>query len=103
MVEKILVGKKSDFTEGAMKKVEAQGKAVLFTNIGGVISAINNTCSHRGGPLDEGAIEGEEVTCPWHGAKFNVCSGKVSGDTPWGRDQETFAVVLDGENVYLSI
>lgn len=103
MAEKILVGKKSGFTEGATKKVEAQGKVILLTNISGVISAINNTCSHRGGPLDEGSLEGEEVTCPWHGAKFNVCSGKVSPDTPWGHDQETFSVIIEGEDVYLEM
>ena len=37
------------------------------------------TCTHRGGPLSEGEVEGHVVTCPWHGAKFDITSGEVLG------------------------
>ena len=42
-------------------------------------SALDNTCTHRGGPLTEGEISGHEVTCPWHGARFDVRTGEVVG------------------------
>jgi 3-phenylpropionate/trans-cinnamate dioxygenase ferredoxin subunit len=43
----------------------------------GKFHAIDNICTHRGGPLSEGELEGDEVTCPWHGAKFKVSTGEV--------------------------
>lgn len=103
MAEKVRVAKKSDISEGGMKKVEAKGRVILLANISGEIFAINNTCSHRGGPLDEGTLEDATVTCPWHAAKFDTRTGKVSSETPWAHDQEKFPVILEGEDVFVEI
>ena len=59
--------------------VEVNGTEIALFNLQGNFYAINNTCPHRGGPLSEGEIEGEQVTCPWHGAIFNIKSGEVLG------------------------
>jgi nitrite reductase/ring-hydroxylating ferredoxin subunit len=53
--------------------------AVLVTRIGGRVYAIANTCSHAGGPLNEGSLDGDVVTCPWHGSRFCVRDGRVEG------------------------
>jgi nitrite reductase/ring-hydroxylating ferredoxin subunit len=45
--------------------VEVQGKKIALFNLDGKFHAIDNTCTHRGGPLSEGELEGDEVTCPW--------------------------------------
>jgi nitrite reductase/ring-hydroxylating ferredoxin subunit len=60
---------------GRSKQVMLNGKAIGLFNVGGTVYAIDDTCTHRGAPLWEGDLEGTEVTCPWHGARFDVTSG----------------------------
>jgi nitrite reductase/ring-hydroxylating ferredoxin subunit len=62
-----------------MKRVSASGMAVLMVRRGGQLHAISNVCSHAGGPLDEGSLDGDVVTCPWHGSRFDVRTGRVCG------------------------
>ncbi len=57
--------------------VEVEGKELALFKIGGEFYAIDNTCTHQGGPLSEGMIEDDEVECPWHGATFNIKTGQV--------------------------
>jgi nitrite reductase/ring-hydroxylating ferredoxin subunit len=52
------------------------GDAAVF-NVAGKLCATQAQCTHRGGPLSEGRLDGSTVTCPWHGAQFEVCSGAV--------------------------
>jgi nitrite reductase/ring-hydroxylating ferredoxin subunit/uncharacterized membrane protein len=73
------VGAPADFPEGQMRKVEVGGLDVLVVRLDGTLNAIVNTCTHAGGPLDEGTLEGDTVTCPWHGSKFSVRDGSVRG------------------------
>jgi nitrite reductase/ring-hydroxylating ferredoxin subunit len=49
---------------------------VAIFNIGGNFYAISNICAHQGGPLSEGILEGNVVTCPWHGWKYDVLNGR---------------------------
>jgi nitrite reductase/ring-hydroxylating ferredoxin subunit len=61
-----------------LRRVEVDGVPVVVARTsGGEICAIAATCSHLGGPLDEGAREGDAVVCPWHGSKFDLCTGEV--------------------------
>jgi len=62
---------------GSVKQFEHGSKAVAIANVDGELYAINGHCPHMQGPLGDGYLEGEVVTCPWHGAQFNVKSGKV--------------------------
>ncbi len=63
---------------GEMRRVTLDGTAVLLARAqSGRLCAIANTCSHLGGPLDEGSREGDVVTCPWHGSRFDLRSGRV--------------------------
>src|SRR2546425_614095 len=57
----------------------ARDKRIALFNVDGKFFALDNTCAHRGGPLAEGEISGHEVTCPWHGARFDVRTGQVVG------------------------
>ena len=70
----------SQLDAASMHRVEIAGETVLVTrSTGGDVCAIANTCSHFGGPLDEGEREGDIVVCPWHASRFDVCSGEVEG------------------------
>lgn len=63
---------------GGMRRVTLDGTAVLLARAqSGRLCAIANTCSHLGGPLDEGTRDGDVVTCPWHGSRFDICTGRV--------------------------
>lgn len=71
------VGSSSEFPEGRMVRVMSGDMPVLVVRLGGRLSAISASCSHAGGPLDEGSLEGDVVTCPWHGSRFCVSDGRV--------------------------
>lgn len=61
---------------GTMKSVTLEGKSVLVTNLNGKFYAIGGKCTHMGGDLSKGKLEGNIVTCPRHGSQFDVTTGK---------------------------
>ena len=70
------VAKVNEIHDGKMKHVEVDGKEVLMTNIGGKIYAIGDRCGHMNALLSMGNLTGTNVTCPFHGSKFDVVTGK---------------------------
>lgn len=90
--------------QGEMVKVEAQGKNILLVNYNNQIHAIENNCSHVGGPLDEGSLTENKVRCPWHGAEYDVLTGKATEDSNIpGLQQSKFRVEVKGEDIFLDI
>jgi nitrite reductase/ring-hydroxylating ferredoxin subunit len=79
MAEYMRVAKASEIEPGHARLVQVGGKHIAVFNIDGRFFAIDNTCTHRGGPLSEGEVSGHEVKCPWHGAKFDLRTGNVTG------------------------
>ncbi len=67
----------SEVEAGKSKEFEISGKKILVSNIDGRFYAIDALCSHMGGDLGKGKIEGNDVICPKHHAKFDVTTGKV--------------------------
>jgi nitrite reductase/ring-hydroxylating ferredoxin subunit len=61
---------------GAMKRVTAFGEHILLSNVGGKIYATQNDCGHQRASLARGKLEGSIVTCPLHGAQFDVTTGR---------------------------
>ncbi|MBI2822860.1 MAG: non-heme iron oxygenase ferredoxin subunit [Acidobacteria bacterium] len=78
-----VVGKKEEIQPGQARAVYVDGRRIAVFNVGGSFYAIDDTCTHRGGPLSEGEINGLEVTCPWHGAVFDLCTGKARDEGPY--------------------
>ena len=64
-----------DVKPGSGMVAEINGKILAVFNVDGTYHVIDNTCVHRGGPLGEGDVEGDVVTCPWHGWQYNVKTG----------------------------
>ncbi|HEY9871063.1 MAG TPA: non-heme iron oxygenase ferredoxin subunit [Candidatus Obscuribacterales bacterium] len=76
MTEFVKVARVSDVPAGGAKLVEANGQKIALFNVDGQLHAIGDSCTHKGGPLSDGFIEGTQVQCPWHGAKFDIKSGQ---------------------------
>ena len=71
------------------------GDVAVF-NVDGTFCATQARCTHRQGPLNEGKLDGSTVTCPWHGAQFNVCTGAVLRG-PARDPLKTYRVIVEGE------
>ena len=85
---------------GACKVVEAGGKAIALFNINGTFYALDNACTHRGGPLGAGRVDGRVVTCPWHGNRFDVTTGQVVTGT---RPVPAYAVHIQGDDILIDL
>lgn len=67
-----------DFPPGGSRVVDADDVMIAVFNLDGEYYAIEDVCTHDGGELASGAIEGEEIICPRHGARFNIKTGEVT-------------------------
>ncbi len=85
------VMKDDELKERKPVRVDVDDTAVLLVRIDGKINAITNTCTHLGGPLNEGKLEGDNIRCPWHGSLFCVTDGKVV-EAPATFDERVFDV-----------
>jgi nitrite reductase/ring-hydroxylating ferredoxin subunit len=92
------VANRDDLKEGAMLKVEVNGKQIVLSMVEGKVYAIDEICTHEGGPLDEGELNGYDLKCPWHYAVFDVRNGKVSDATVWATNLNSYTVKVDETN-----
>ena len=100
---KVMVGKASDIGEGKMTHVTAGGKEVLVANVGGNFYAIGNTCNHAGAELHEGELSGKELTCPWHGAKWDVTTGDLVWFPQKLKEIGKYKVTVEIGTVYVEV
>jgi nitrite reductase (NADH) small subunit len=98
----VKVGSTKDMAPGQGKLVEAGGKKIALFNVEGAYYAIDNTCSHRGGSLAEGELEGTNVTCPWHRAVFDVKTGEALGP-PAPKGVARYNVRVSGESIEVEV
>jgi nitrite reductase/ring-hydroxylating ferredoxin subunit len=98
MSKLVKVAETKDLLPGTGKVVEADGRSIALFNVAGTFYAIDNACTHEGGPLGEGELAAEVVTCPWHGAKFNVKTGAVL-EPPAREGVQSFPVKIQGNDV----
>ena len=103
------VANKSEIGTGKMKKVTLNGREILIANVEGTYYAVDNLCTHFAGDLSEGVLEGNVVTCPNHGSRFDVTTGKVFSPPaePLGRpdieDLQTYSVKIEDQSIMLKL
>ena len=96
------VARASEIAPGTMTLVDVDGEEVVIANSEGKFFAFSNACTHVGGPLVEGELEGDTVTCPWHATVFNVASGAALQGP--GRDPvPTYQLRVEGDDIQIAI
>ena len=101
MAEFQTVAKASEIAPGTMKLVTVADDDVVVANVDGNFFAFGNACTHVGGPLVEGELSGDRVTCPWHGTIFDVKSGAALQGP--GRDPvATYEVRVEGDDIQVA-
>ena len=96
MAEFLKVVGTQDVPAGQGKMVKVGGKHIALFNVEGNYYAIDDTCTHKGGPLSDGKVTDGKVTCPWHGGTFDVITGEAVGPpAPIGVSRYNVRVVGD--------
>jgi nitrite reductase/ring-hydroxylating ferredoxin subunit len=98
----VKIAETTEVPPGTARAVDVEGRAVALFNIDGTYYAIDGTCTHRGGPLSEGEVDGTVVTCPWHGARYDVTTGQVLGP-PASKGVARYSVRVDGNDVKIEL
>ena len=96
----VRVARTRDIAPGELLRVEVAGRLVCLANVDGVMYAVDDECTHIGGALSDGELEGCVLTCPVHLARFDVRDGRVLRG-PAREDVRTHAVRVEGEDVLI--
>ncbi len=94
----VKVAETKDVQTSQMKEVQIDGQNVCVANVEGKYYAIGNVCTHEGGPLADGILEGYEVECPWHQSRFDVRTGEVTSP-PASESEPTYEIKVDGNSI----
>ena len=98
----VKVADKKNVPSGAGTCVEVNGKRIALFNVDDQFYAIDDECTHAGGTLSEGVVEGTKVTCPWHGAQFDIKTGEVLA-APAFDGVKSYPVKVEGEDIKIEI
>ncbi len=93
-----VVARVGEIGPGQKKVVEVGGVPVVLVNLDGEFFAVEDICTHDGGPLGEGDLEGHQIICPRHGARFDVRTGAVLA-MPAFEPVPTYAVRVEGDDI----
>jgi 3-phenylpropionate/trans-cinnamate dioxygenase ferredoxin subunit len=98
----IKVATRGELPRGGKKLAEVDGRAIAVFNVDDKFYAIDDVCTHDGGPLAEGELIGCEIECPRHGARFDVRTGRPLC-MPAIESVAVHAVELRGEDIYVAL
>ena len=88
----------SDIPVGEVRVVQCGPRSLAISNVDGTIYAIDNRCTHDGGPLGEGRLRNGRILCPRHGAAFDAKTGRVLS-LPAVRNVQAYEVTVDGDDI----
>ena len=94
----VTVARLGEIPEGGVKIVRLDDQEIAVFNLGGAYYAMDDVCTHDGGPLAEGVIDGDVIECPRHGARFDIRTGAVLA-MPATRAVPTYAVRVEGDEI----
>lgn len=97
----VKVARVADIPPGHKKVVEVDGVEIVIVNLDGAFYAIEDVCTHDGGPLGEGTLEGCQLICPRHGARFDVRTGAAL-TMPAVEPAPTYEVQVEGDDIFVA-
>lgn len=103
------IAKVSEVPQGEKKLVNLSDRSVVLINLQGALYAIDNRCPHMGGSLYAGKLDGERITCPRHGATFDVKTGKALQGPKIAfiqmnvKDATVYPVKVEGDDILIDI
>lgn len=99
---KVLLGQLSEMpAEGTAQEFRRNGREYCVARVGGRLSAMDNVCPHRGGPLGTGVIDDGKLICPWHGWQFDPATGRALQVPNAG--VEVYPLSVEGDQVYIEV
>lgn len=102
MAEYVKIGKKSELPPaGEAREFNVGEKLICVANVNGTLSALDNVCLHRGGPLGQGVIDGDKIICPWHGWQFHAATGEAVHDP--SAKLRVYPIKVEGDDVLVEI
>jgi 3-phenylpropionate/trans-cinnamate dioxygenase ferredoxin subunit len=102
MTKFVKVARADEIGPGQALLIDVEGKQIALFNVNGEFFALDNMCTHEEASLAEGEISGHEVTCPLHGAKFDIRSGEVLGPPAYD-DVARYGVRVMGTDVEVEV
>lgn len=102
MTEFIKVAEVDEIGEGELYPLEVDGELICLTRIEDTFYAFTDNCTHISGPLNEGELHGCVLTCPWHGAQFDVTTGQVVRG-PARQSLMTYPVKIEDQSILVAL
>lgn len=97
-----VVGRADGIEPGRGKAFEVEGERICVFRDGDRLFAVGDACTHIGASLEEGVVEGGAVVCPWHGARFDLASGRPLGPPARG-PVRTYPCRVEGDDVVVDV
>jgi nitrite reductase/ring-hydroxylating ferredoxin subunit len=101
MSGKVRIAAVDEIPPGTGKELIAEDRVIALFNVDGNFHAMDGVCPHAGGPLGEGELTGNVVTCPWHGWQFEVATGKHCLTA--NIQHTTFPVTVEGNEIFVEL
>ncbi len=102
MADFVTIASAGDIAPGEMRSYQVNGRQIMVCNVEGTYYAIDNVCTHDGGTLDEGELDGDLVECPRHGALFDVKTGAAKA-LPAVQPVRSYPVQVEGDEVQVLV
>ena len=101
MAEQKKLAALAELAPGSAKVIETESEPIALFNVDGKVYATSNTCLHAGGPIGEGSLAGNDITCPWHGWTYDVTSGQCK--TNPAAKVKTYPVEIRDGDIYVNL
>lgn len=102
MSEFFVAGRMSEIADGQMMLSEVDDRLVILFRKGDQVYCMDDVCTHDGGSLSDGDLDGQQIECPRHGARFNLCTGEAL-TMPATEDNKMHNVKIENDEILVSI
>ena len=102
MANYMRVASVDDIPEGRAVVVDIDGESLALARVDGDVYCIDNICTHDGGPLGEGELDGTAIECPRHGGRFDVCTGRALS-FPAVVPVNAYDVKIEGQDILVDL